>query len=218
MRAAGAAGRRPDGRRRGPAGRQRRPGGRGAAGHPRTCSSSVTARSTTCPARPTRRRPGRRVEGWRAELARRRRRRARSCWPATGRRPRATRPAGRWPRRIAAGSGVTAVFAGQRPDGARACWSRCTRQGLRGARRRQRRRASTTCPRRRTSRPPLTTVRQDFAELGRRGVQLVLARLAGEPTCTRTRCRPTARARSTAPPAAGTGPRCDPDALLLALT
>ena len=27
--------------------------------------------------------------------------------------------------------------------------------------------------------PPLTTVRQDFAELGRRGVQLVLARLAG---------------------------------------
>jgi DNA-binding LacI/PurR family transcriptional regulator len=32
--------------------------------------------------------------------------------------------------------------------------------------------------------PPLTTVRQDFAELGRRGVQLVLARLRGEP------CRP----------------------------
>jgi DNA-binding LacI/PurR family transcriptional regulator len=29
--------------------------------------------------------------------------------------------------------------------------------------------------------PPLTTVRQDFAELGRRGVQLVLARLAGQP-------------------------------------
>jgi DNA-binding LacI/PurR family transcriptional regulator len=29
--------------------------------------------------------------------------------------------------------------------------------------------------------PPLTTVRQDFAELGRRGVQLVLARLRGEP-------------------------------------
>ncbi|SDF70726.1 LacI family DNA-binding transcriptional regulator [Klenkia brasiliensis] len=28
--------------------------------------------------------------------------------------------------------------------------------------------------------PPLTTVRQDFAELGRRGVELVLARLAGE--------------------------------------
>jgi len=28
--------------------------------------------------------------------------------------------------------------------------------------------------------PPLTTVRQDFAELGRRGVQLVLARLQGE--------------------------------------
>jgi DNA-binding LacI/PurR family transcriptional regulator len=28
--------------------------------------------------------------------------------------------------------------------------------------------------------PPLTTVRQDFAELGRRGVQLVLARLAGD--------------------------------------
>jgi DNA-binding LacI/PurR family transcriptional regulator len=28
--------------------------------------------------------------------------------------------------------------------------------------------------------PPLTTVRQDFAELGRRGVQLVLARLEGE--------------------------------------
>jgi DNA-binding LacI/PurR family transcriptional regulator len=28
--------------------------------------------------------------------------------------------------------------------------------------------------------PPLTTVRQDFAELGRRGVQLVLARLHGE--------------------------------------
>ena len=28
--------------------------------------------------------------------------------------------------------------------------------------------------------PPLTTVRQDFEELGRRGVQLVLARLAGE--------------------------------------
>jgi DNA-binding LacI/PurR family transcriptional regulator len=28
--------------------------------------------------------------------------------------------------------------------------------------------------------PPLTTVRQDFAELGRRGVQLVLARLGGE--------------------------------------
>jgi DNA-binding LacI/PurR family transcriptional regulator len=32
--------------------------------------------------------------------------------------------------------------------------------------------------------PPLTTVRQDFAELGRRGVQLVLARLAGEPVHT----------------------------------
>jgi DNA-binding LacI/PurR family transcriptional regulator len=30
-------------------------------------------------------------------------------------------------------------------------------------------------------RPPLTTVRQDFAELGRRGVALVLARLRGEP-------------------------------------
>jgi DNA-binding LacI/PurR family transcriptional regulator len=29
--------------------------------------------------------------------------------------------------------------------------------------------------------PPLTTVRQDFAELGRRGVQLVLARLRGQP-------------------------------------
>ena len=28
--------------------------------------------------------------------------------------------------------------------------------------------------------PPLTTVRQDFAELGRRGVELVLARLRGE--------------------------------------
>ena len=28
--------------------------------------------------------------------------------------------------------------------------------------------------------PPLTTVRQDFAELGRRGVELVLSRLAGE--------------------------------------
>ena len=28
--------------------------------------------------------------------------------------------------------------------------------------------------------PPLTTVRQDFAELGRRGVELVLARLAGD--------------------------------------
>ena len=28
--------------------------------------------------------------------------------------------------------------------------------------------------------PPLTTVRQDFAELGRRGVQLVLARLRGQ--------------------------------------
>jgi DNA-binding LacI/PurR family transcriptional regulator len=28
--------------------------------------------------------------------------------------------------------------------------------------------------------PPLTTVRQDFAELGRRGVQLVLARMKGE--------------------------------------
>jgi DNA-binding LacI/PurR family transcriptional regulator len=28
--------------------------------------------------------------------------------------------------------------------------------------------------------PPLTTVRQDFAELGRRGVQLVLSRLRGE--------------------------------------
>ena len=28
--------------------------------------------------------------------------------------------------------------------------------------------------------PPLTTVRQDFSELGRRGVQLVLARLAGQ--------------------------------------
>ena len=28
--------------------------------------------------------------------------------------------------------------------------------------------------------PPLTTVRQDFAELGRRGVALVLARLRGE--------------------------------------
>ncbi|SCX40915.1 transcriptional regulator, LacI family [Klenkia marina] len=31
--------------------------------------------------------------------------------------------------------------------------------------------------------PPLTTVRQDFDELGRRGVQLVLARLAGADTC-----------------------------------
>lgn len=29
--------------------------------------------------------------------------------------------------------------------------------------------------------PPLTTIRQDFAELGRRGVQMVLARLAGQP-------------------------------------
>jgi len=31
--------------------------------------------------------------------------------------------------------------------------------------------------------PALTTVRQDFAELGRRGVELVLARLAGGDTC-----------------------------------
>ena len=41
--------------------------------------------------------------------------------------------------------------------------------------------------------PPLTTVRQDFEELGRRGVELVLARLAGGPA-------PRAGARAAAGP------------------
>ena len=41
--------------------------------------------------------------------------------------------------------------------------------------------------------PPLTTVRQDFEELGRRGVQLVLARLAGEDLHPRAGARAAAR-------------------------
>ncbi len=58
--------------------------------------------------------------------------------------------------------------------------------------------------------PPLTTVRQDFSELGRRGVQLVLARLAGEDTAP-DQVQPVLVVRgSTAPPRAsrpGSGPR-----------
>ena len=42
--------------------------------------------------------------------------------------------------------------------------------------------------------PPLTTVRQDFAELGRRGVQLVLARLRGRGPAPRAGARAAARA------------------------
>ena len=61
--------------------------------------------------------------------------------------------------------------------------------------------------------PALTTVRQDFAELGRRGVQLVLARLAGEPTVHRPgRPLPAgARLDGPCPAAEPAGPRCVPN-------
>jgi DNA-binding LacI/PurR family transcriptional regulator len=55
--------------------------------------------------------------------------------------------------------------------------------------------------------PPLTTVRQDFAELGRRGVRLVLDRLAGENPSPEP-VQPTLEVRaSTAPPPRTGGPQ-----------
>ena len=54
--------------------------------------------------------------------------------------------------------------------------------------------------------PPLTTVRQDFAELGRRGVQLVLARLARGGPAPRAGARAAARAGEHRPRAAAPEP------------
>jgi len=38
--------------------------------------------------------------------------------------------------------------------------------------------------------PPLTTIRQDFVEIGRRAVALILAQLGGEPVTESTSIRP----------------------------
>ncbi|WP_091547234.1 LacI family DNA-binding transcriptional regulator [Modestobacter sp. DSM 44400] len=60
--------------------------------------------------------------------------------------------------------------------------------------------------------PPLTTVRQDFAELGRRGVQLVLARLRGEDVAAPEPVAPQLVVRSTTGPypVPGSGRPCGP--------
>jgi DNA-binding LacI/PurR family transcriptional regulator len=56
--------------------------------------------------------------------------------------------------------------------------------------------------------PPLTTVRQDFTEMGERALHLVLAQLAGDPAPTRVVVAPELVVRSsTAAPPAGTGDR-----------
>ena len=115
-----------------------------------------------------------RIEGWRAELELPAHR-CPSCCAATGRRRRGTRPGRLLAERMRGGEEVTAVFVAN-DQMALGPARRAARGGPRGARRRQRRRL------RRPARgayftPPLTTVRQDFAELGRRGVQLVLDRL-----------------------------------------
>ena len=118
-------------------------------------------------------------------------RRCRSSCAGTGRRRRATPPAGSWP----PGSGRARTSprcswpTTRWPSG---CSPPCTRRGWR-------------CPddvsvvgfddlpEAPYFTPPLTTVRQDFAELGRRGVQLVLARLAGRGPAPRAGARAAAR-------------------------
>ena len=80
-------------------------------------------------------------------------------------RRRGTRPGVRWSS-ACSGEVVTAVFVGQRPDGARSARARCTRPAF-GSRRTSASSVSTTSRRPRYFVPPLTTVRQDFAELGR---------------------------------------------------
>ena len=84
---------------------------------------------------------------------------------ATGPRAAATRSAARW----RGADETTAVFVAN-DQMALGLLRALARGGPAGARGRQRGRASTTCPRRSTSRPPLTTVRQDFVELGRRAM------------------------------------------------
>ena len=99
--------------------------------------------------------------------------------PRCPRSPRCSAPTTRW-RWACCGHGRA------RPAGARttSAWS-----------------ASTTSPSRPTSCPPLTTVRQDFGELGRRALRLLVDRIADapaprRPAARRTRARSCARART----------------------
>ncbi len=65
----------------------------------------------------------------------------------------------------------------QRPDGARRA-ARAARGGPRDPARRSASSASTTSPRRQYYTPPLTTVRQDFREIGSRSLRLLLEMIA----------------------------------------
>ena len=54
--------------------------------------------------------------------------------------------------------------------------------------------------------PPLTTVRQDFAEIGRRAVEVLLSRVSGEPVAQRPAILPELVVRGSTGPAPGTSP------------
>ena len=142
-----------------------------------TCSTSGTAPCTTSPDRPTRRRPavaspagGPSSRPW----ARRCREPLRGDWtPSSG------YAAGRQlADRIRAGEDITAIFLAndQMALGLLAAFHEAgleTPDDVSVV-------GFDDLPEAPYFTPPLTTVRQDFAELGRRGVQLVLARLRGE--------------------------------------
>ena len=122
-----------------------------------------------------------RVRGWRSTLAAAGLRSSRRCWWATGARARATRcrPVGRRVRRLR----------GQRPDGARRAAAPARARPPHPART-SRWSASTTSRRPAYFTPPLTTVRQNFSELGRRALLLLLRQIEGDPRLgVRERCR-----------------------------
>ena len=155
----------------------RGPGDRRPDGDPSPAGAGPPDRAPRRRARRTRRRPAAGppagAPSWKRPV-----RRCRSSCAATGRRRRATPPAGSSPNASAPGR-TSPRCSSPTTRWPWACSPPSTRRGWR-SRTTSASSASTTSPRRPYFTPPLTTVRQDFEELGRRGVQLVLARLAGE--------------------------------------
>ena len=160
-----------------------------------TCSTSATVRCGTSPGRPSRspasagRTPG-------ATCSPRPAGRSRRSSAATGRRSPATGPGCGWPP-----SRLHRGLRGQRPDGARRA-AGAARARPPGARARSAWSASTTSRTPARTCPPLTTVHQDFAEVGRRCVRALLRQIRDEPVDAGTVLVPTTliHRQSTAPP------------------
>ena len=156
----------------GRAGGCRRPGRRARLPRPSTCSSSAIGRSGTSPGPPDWLEARQRIEGWRPR-SRPPAPTSRRCSRGTGARGPATSSAGGWP----TVRDATAIFVGQRPDGARACCGALHEAG---------REVPVDIsvvgfddiPEAQFFTPPLTTVRQDFNELGRQSVMLLLEEIA----------------------------------------